>query len=478
MTCNLYIMGIGGTGVVSVNQILGTAAFLEGRTIQGLDQTGLSQKGGPVVSNLKIMERPAEVSNKVAAGAADLYLVLDILSGAAVTNLSHALPDRTYAVVSTSVVATGAMIRSSANFPDLERLQATIAARTRAGETVYLDAVRLAETFFGSHMPANLIAVGAAYQAGLIPISAGSIERAIALNDVAVESNVHAFRIGRKIVADPSWMSSLDLRRPSALDIEPVLTPAARALIEQCLSDKVGVDGELRRLLERRVPELIAYQDEAYARQYTDFVRRVLAAEQTAMPGETRLSEAVARNLFKLMAYKDEYEVARLHLLPQLSQAIAGQFGEDATIRYQLHPPLLRALGLRKKIGLGRWFDPLFRLLVWMRRLRGTALDPFGHTQVRRVERALVDEYRTLIEESLVDLRAANYALVVQLAELPDLIRGYEEIKLRNVERFRAEVDRVQQEIRRAGQQRLLVITQNGNGTNGARHAVREGRKR
>jgi indolepyruvate ferredoxin oxidoreductase len=207
----------------------------------------------------------------------------------------------------------------------------------------------------------------------------------------------------------------------------------------QTLLDDVGAEGELRRLLEIRVPELVAYQDEAYAWRYIEFVRRVKEAE-ASVTTETRLSEAVARYLFKLMAYKDEYEVARLHLRPAFHAALAEQFGPDARLAYQLHPPFLRALGLKKKVGFGRWFHAGYRLLIALRRLRGTPFDPFGYAHVRRVERALIEEYRAAIEQALVALSPLTYEQAVTLASLPDLIRGYEGIKLANVARFREEV--------------------------------------
>jgi indolepyruvate ferredoxin oxidoreductase len=204
--------------------------------------------------------------------------------------------------------------------------------------------------------------------------------------------------------------------------------------------DAVGADGELRRLLEIRVPELIEYQDAAYARSYVEFVTRVRDAERAAVPGTTALSEAVARYLFKLMAYKDEYEVARLHLKNSLTAALQAEYPDGVTVHYNLHPPLLRALGWQGKIKFGRWFDGVFRALHAMRGLRGSALDLFGWPEVRRVERALVGEYRALVEKALVALDASSHARAVKLAALPDVIRGYEEIKLANVRRFREDV--------------------------------------
>ncbi len=433
---NIFMMGIGGTGVVTVNQVLGTAALLDGKCVRGLDQTGLSQKGGPVVSHLKITDASVEVSSKVAAGAADCYLGFDVLGATSPVNLDHARPDRTIAVVSMSQVPTGAMVTSTEiQFPDHGGLRTSIDRVTRKDENVYLDALGLAETLFDDHMASNMLVLGAAYQAGAIPVAAAAIEQAIALNGVSVTMNTQAFRAGRLLVADPAWVKTIKRRRLGEMEATSVaLTPAARALVE-----RAGADGELGRLLEIRVPELIDYQSEAYAREYVDYVARVRAAEEAAVPGETRLSEAVARYLFKLMAYKDEYEVARLHLKPDLSRALAKEFPGGVKVQYNLHPPLLRALGLNRKLKFGRWFDGAFRALARMKGLRGTALDPFGRAAVRRVERALPGEYRGLVDRALTGLSRATYERAVSVAKLPDLIRGYEDIKLRNVERFREE---------------------------------------
>jgi indolepyruvate ferredoxin oxidoreductase len=433
---SVYMMGIGGTGVVTVNQILGTAALLDGKHVRGLDQTGLSQKGGPVVSHLKIFEGATEASSKVAAGGADCYLGFDLLVATAPTNLDHARSDRTIAVVSTSQVPTGAMVtQTDVHFPELAALTTSIGRVTRKDENVYLDALGLAELLFDDHMASNLIVLGAAYQAGAIPVSARAIEEAIGHNGVSVAMNTQAFRAGRLAVADPAWLGSLRKRRVGEAETTAILSAEARALV-----DRVGADGELRRLLTIRVPELIAYQHAAYARQYVDVVARVVAAERAAVPGETALAEGVARHLFKLMAYKDEYEVARLHLASDLAAQLAEEYPEGVEVRYALHPPLLRAMGLKRKIKLGRWFDAGFRLLVAMRGLRGTALDPFGRAGVRRVERELIGEYRALVDKALVGLSPESHARAVKLANLPDLIRGYEDIKLRNVQRFRDEV--------------------------------------
>jgi indolepyruvate ferredoxin oxidoreductase len=433
---SVYMMGIGGTGVVTVNQILGTAAVLDGKHVRGLDQTGLSQKGGPVVSHLKIFEDLTEVSNKVAAGGADCYLGFDLLVATSATNLDHARSDKTIAVISTSQVPTGAMVtQTDVHFPELAALTTGLNRVTRKDENVYLDALGLAEILFEDHMATNLIVLGAAYQAGAIPVSARAIEEAIVHNGVSVKMNTQAFRAGRMAVVDPAWAAGLRTHRLGASETTRALAPEARALV-----DRVGADGELRRLLEIRVPELIAYQDAAYARRYVDFVATVSAAERAAVPGETALAEGVARHLFKLMAYKDEYEVARLHLASDLPAQLAEEYPDGVEVRYALHPPMLRAMGFKKKIKLGRWFDSAFRMLVALRGVRGTAFDPFGRAKVRRVERELIGEYRALVEKAVVGLSLESHARAVKLANLPDLIRGYEDIKLRNVQKFREEV--------------------------------------
>jgi indolepyruvate ferredoxin oxidoreductase len=433
---NVFMMGIGGTGVVTVNQILGTAAVLDGRHVRGLDQTGLSQKGGPVVSHLKIFDAASDVSNKISAGEADCYIGFDLLVATSQVNLDHARPDKTIAVISTSQVPTGSMVSSpDVHFPDQGGLAASINRVTRKDENVYVDAIGLGETLFGDHMAANMIMLGAAFQAGAVPVSGTALEEAIALNGVSVPMNTQAFRVGRLAVADPAWLASVRPRRVGAVEVTPTLGAEARALV-----DAVGAAGELKRLLEVRVPELIAYQDAAYARSYTEFVKRVADAERLRMPGETRFSEGVARHLFKLMAYKDEYEVARLHLRADVAGALAEEFPGGVRLAYNLHPPILRALGWHRKIRFGGWFDGVFRALVSLRGLRGTALDPFGRAAVRRVERQLPGEYRALVDKTLGDLGPATYDRAVKLANLPDVIRGYEDIKLRNVEKFRAEV--------------------------------------
>ncbi|MCY3781517.1 MAG: indolepyruvate ferredoxin oxidoreductase family protein [Chloroflexi bacterium] len=431
-TANILMMGIGGTGVVTANQVMGTAAALDGFHVRSLDQTGLSQKGGPVVSNLKISAEPVDMAAKIGASATDAFLVFDVLTATEGKNLIRAHPQRSVAIVSTSQVPTGDMVRdTTVEYPEADHLLEIINRETRAGDNIFFDALGLAEALFGDHMMANFLVIGAAYQAGTLPMSAEAIEEAIALNGVKVEDNQHAFRAGRLAVADADWLANLEVKRPGT--VEPTIERSAAA---QALIDSLTFEGELKRLLEIRIPELIAYQNEAYALRYVADVKRVYAAEQAARPGEKDLSEAFARYLFKLMAYKDEYEVARLSLKPEVRDALKTQFGERARLHYHLHPPILKALGLKRKIKLGRWFDFVYRGLRQLRFLRGTPFDLFGYDRVRKVERDLIAQYRRLVFAAADDLGGDNYERAVELAKLPDMIRGYDEVKLANVERF------------------------------------------
>jgi indolepyruvate ferredoxin oxidoreductase len=447
---SVRMIGIGGTGVVTVSQVLAMAAHLEGKHTWGLDQTGLSQKGGPVISDVRIASEPIAGANKVSAGRVDLYLGFDLLESANPKNLRTADPERTIAVVSTGAVPTGKMVtdvEAPKRFPELSAALDTIEQATRADLNVYLDAQALSLRLFDDHMPTNVVALGAAYQRGALPVSLASMEQAIRINAVGVETNLAAFAWGRACVAAPAVVARLESPAEAAAAATrrtPQLDRRARRLVES-----VGADGELRRLLEIRVPELIAYQDRRYAKRYVAFVREVLAAEGTHTAGRTQIAEAVARHHFKLMAYKDEYEVARLHLDAVEQAKLRAEFGTDAEVWFNLHPPFLRALGMKRKLKLGAWFVPAFRALAAAHRLRGTPLDPFGRAHVRRVERELIGEYERLVRTALAQLTPALHGVVAELAELPDVIRGYEDIKLANVERFRARADELREQIAR-----------------------------
>ncbi len=404
--------GVGGTGVVTISQILATAATMAGLYVRSLDQTGLAQKGGTVLSDMRLSDEPFEAAAKLPAGECDLYLGFDLLAGAAAANLAAASTDRTVAVVSTTRTPTGRMVSDPAvTFPDDADTVGRILAATDPGAAILIDAGALAQHLFADDASANMILLGAAYQSGRLPISAAAIEAAIELNGVAVARNVQAFRHGRRRVADQSGQNGAE-------------SPATS-------NDADSLDS----LVAARTADLAAYHSSRYAGAYADFVATSRRTEAAATGGET-ITLAVARNLYKLMAYKDEYEVARLALDHSEDQA-RREFGEGARVSWKLHPPVLRALGMRRKVTLGPWFAPAFEVLRRMRRLRGTPLDPFGHTTVRRTERQLVTEYRDAVTEALGHLHAHNAATVLELAELPDLVRGYEEIKLTSVITYR-----------------------------------------
>ena len=427
----LRMPGIGGTGVVTVAQVVGTAATLDGKHVGGLDQTGLSQKAGPVVSDVHISATPIEGTNKVTAGAADLYLVFDILVGLSAANLVGVSPERTVAVVSTSKSPTGHMVRDvNAVYPDVDDLISDMNQATRSSDNRFVDTIAVTEGLFGDSTTANIFQLGIAYQLGALPISAEAIESAIELNGAAVEANKLAFRWGRLWAIDPNKI------REASVFAEDHL-PKPTATLEQSIVSMGLGDGELGRIVRMRAADLVDYQSEKYAQQY------LASVKVAAATGHTAFAEAVARNLYKLMAYKDEYEVARLHLEEAARFDVSNAVGDNVKVYWNLHPPMLRALGMKNKLSLGSWFTPAMVALRSGRRVRGTWADPFRHAEVRKVERQLIDEYTGLVQQVSQRITADNAATAVQLANLPDLVRGYEDIKLANVERYHSEMARL-----------------------------------
>jgi len=444
--CSVRMMGIGGTGVVTVNQILGMAAMIDGFSVSGLDQTGLSQKGGPVTSDLRISAAPLASASKAPAGSVDVYLGFDLLGAAEAKNLRVAHPDRTVAVVSTGAVATGKMVVDTAErFPELSSQLDQIERVTQAERNVYLDAQGLSERLFGSDLAQNMLVLGAAYQHGLLPVSLGAIEAAIRLNGAAIEANLAAIAWGRAVVAAPDAVEAAT-RPPAAEKREIVLSDEAQRLVALA----AGGDTELGRAVEVRVAELVAYQGMGYARRYAETVGLVRSAESERAPSEKGLPLVVAIGLHKLMAYKDEYEVARLHLDTVEQAKLRGEFGPGAKVWFNLHPPFLRALGMNRKLKLGRWFVPFLRILRAGRKLRGTRLDPFGYAKIRRVERELIREYSGAVAEVCALLTPDSHVTAVELAGLPDMVRGYEEIKLRNVIVYRKRLAALRKRLARA----------------------------
>jgi indolepyruvate ferredoxin oxidoreductase len=413
----ILIPGIGGTGVVTLNALVSTAALLEGLHVSTLDQTGLAQKGGAVVSSILIGARPVELASKISYGSAHLVLGCDLLGAAAADNLKRADPGRTVAVVNSFETPTADAIRKGAVHFESPLIE-TINGATRARANIFVDASGLAEALFASHMAANIFLLGVAYQAGFVPLSAASLERAIELNAVEVAQNLAAFRWGRKYHNDPEA-------------VEEVAQGGSRPAVRPLSLDE---------LLERRARDLTDYQDARYAGRYREWIERTRRREQQVRPGSAALSEAVARYLYKLMAYKDEYEVARLLAKPSFEQQVRDTFEAPRSVVYHLHPPLLRALGLKKKLALGPWFRPVLRMLAGLRSLRGGPLDVFGYASLRRRERGLIAWYELTLSRLLERLSEENFEEAVQIARSPDRIRGYEQVKLRSIEAAQAQV--------------------------------------
>jgi indolepyruvate ferredoxin oxidoreductase len=439
---NVLLVGIGGTGVVTVNQILATAAMLDGKYSSALDQTGLAQKGGPVVSNLRITTAEQDElitgSNRVGDGSADALLAFDLLT--ATKNLNRTAPDRTTAVVSTALVPTGAMVsgRGAEFFPELERFQSAVNGATKGDNNVWIDAAGIGRRVFASQPAANVLVVGLAWQKGILPVTAESIEQAIKLNGVAIETNIEAFRLGRRLAVEPELLASLE---DANSDDDGPKAPALTGAMAK-MADAIGGGAQLREVLAWRLPELVDYQNKAYAQQYTDDMVAARRAESAAVGDRTDFSETVAAMLYKVMAYKDEYEVARLALKSNVNDQARARFGPNASVSYQLKPPTLKAAGFDKKIGIPETAGKaMFQGLLRTKRLRGTKLDPFGRTEERRIERELIDEYRSLVTRLSGSLTAENYDRAVQIAGLYDMVRGYDTVKLANVEKYRAAVD-------------------------------------
>ncbi|WGX96384.1 indolepyruvate ferredoxin oxidoreductase family protein [Nocardioides sp. L-11A] len=427
-TQNVFMTGIGGTGIVTVNQVLATAALRAGYAVESLDQTGLSQKAGPVTGHLRFADGDLEPANRLTPGSADCFLGFDLLTLAEDRNLVYGSTDATRTVVSTSRTATGSMVYDPAvRHPEEADLLARV--RTASAELFDFDGLEAADRIFGNTVAANFLLVGAAYQTGALRLPAAAIEEAIEINGTAVAANVAAFRWGRVAVTDP------DAFRAAGTTAVPTAPAApARELPVPASVAASGLRGEVLRLVTRRAVDLVGYQDERLADSYVALVAQVAAAER-AVTTETRFSEAVARHLFKLTAYKDEYEVARLLTDPAFLASTEGAF-PGGTISFKLHPPMLRAMGRSKKMSFGPTSHGTLRALARMKSLRGTRADVFGYAHLRRVERDLRDHYRTMVADLARSLDLASYDRAVRLAELPDLVRGYETVKLRNVERY------------------------------------------
>jgi len=442
-TYNIIVTGVGGTGIVTIGGILGMAAHLEGRGVGVLDMAGLAQKGGAVFSYIRFAGKPEDIhAIRVAAGRADLILGGDIVVAGTRKILAAVKPGATQMVVNTNEFLPGEFTRNADFSLPSERLKRTIAVDAGQDNTHFIDASRLATALFGQSLGSNMFLVGYAYQLGAIPLSAAAIEWAIELNGEAVAMNKAAFHWGRRAVLDRA-------------QVEALAKPAAAAE-----SDARHFSASFAETVERRVEFLTAYQNAAYAARYRDWVERVKAAEAARAPGRCGLADAVARYLFKLMAYKDEYEVARLFtdgsFLKQVDSAFAG---EKLRFEFHLAPPLLarrdRSTGLPRKMSFGPWLLPVFRLLAKFKFLRGTPYDPFGRSAERRTERKLIQDYEAMLEKVLPALTPDNHHLAVGLAAIPEKIRGFGHVKQRHLAVARADEAALLEQFR-AGSSALL----------------------
>ena len=428
-THNVFFAGIGGTGIVTVNQVLATAALRAGYDVESLDQIGLSQKAGPVVSHLRFAAGKLDPANRLTPGSADCIVGFDLLVAADTKNLGYGDPASTISVVSTSKTPTGSMVYDkSVSYPETADL---LYRMGRASHSVHaFDALAAAQSLFGSTAAANFLLVGASYQTGALRIPASAIEEAIEINGVAVAANIAAFRWGRLAIADPTRFH--DTALPTG-ERRPAVPPAH-------ILEGTTFFGQVGDLISRRAANLIDFQSEKVARRYVMLLESIWTAER-AVGGRTEFSDAVARGLYKFTAYKDEYEVARLLTDPRFLADVKSEIPAGANLTYKLHPPMLRAMGRTEKIGLGPRSHIALRLLARGKRLRGTTFDPFGHAHVRRVERELLAEYVRIVNGLAAELNAANYDRAVEVANLADLVRGYEDIKLANVATYHARLD-------------------------------------
>jgi indolepyruvate ferredoxin oxidoreductase len=426
-TYNIIVTGVGGTGIVTISGILGMAAHLEGRGVGVLDMAGLAQKGGAVFSYVRFAKTPEDIhAIRVAAGRADLVLGGDIVVTGTRKVLAAAKLGTTTMVVNTAEFLPGDFTRNADFSLPTEKLKRTITADAGRERTHFVDATRLATALFGQSLGANMFLVGYAYQLGAIPLAAAAIERAIELNGEAVTMNKAAFHWGRRAAVDRA-------------QIEALAKPTAAKQ-----SDALHLSESLAEIIERRAKFLTDYQDAAYAERYRSLVERVRAAEAARTPGKSGLAEAVARYLFKLMAYKDEYEVARLYTDGAFLAQVADTFdGDKLRFEFHLAPPLLarrdRATGLPRKMSFGPWLLAAFRLLARFKFLRGTAVDPFGRTQERRTERKLIEDYQAMLGKVLDALTADNHQIAVALASIPEKIRGFGHVKQRHLTAAKAD---------------------------------------
>ncbi|WP_255325978.1 MULTISPECIES: indolepyruvate ferredoxin oxidoreductase family protein [Sphingobium] len=420
---NLMVAGIGGTGVVTVGALIGMAAHLEGKAMSLFDMTGLSQKNGAVYSHVRIGSDPKAIATqRVGRGEADLILAFDVVAAVAPESADTIGAGRTRVIANADVEPTVAFQFDRDATADPTLLLGRLRRAAGEGNVMLVPGSELALAFLGDRIGTNLFLLGIAAQQGLLPLGIAAIERAIALNGVAVDFNLKAFRLGRLHAVDPSRLTEL---------------------IAASRSNSAAPPQTLAEIMVHRATHLEAYQDRALAERYRAFVARVAAAEHAIRPGEEAIARTFARSYAKLLAYKDEYEVARLLTRPELHAEIARTFQDGAKISFNLAPPIFTRPGVGgrpAKREFGRWMLTAMRVLARMKRLRGTWLDPFARTGERRDERALIEEYEALAERMLSILALGNHAAFVRLLAMVDEVRGYGPVKAGAIERYRRDV--------------------------------------
>jgi indolepyruvate ferredoxin oxidoreductase len=419
----ILVTGVGGTGIVTISAILGMAAHIENKGVGIIDMAGLAQKGGAVYCHVKIANRPEDIhAIRVAAGEADLVLACDLVVAGTKKVLASIDKGETGVVVNTAEVYPGDFTRNADFSLPAERVKRAL--RSTAGEGIsFIDATSIATALMGNSIAANMFMLGFAWQQGLVPLSEAAVLKAIELNGEAIEMNTQAFVWGRRAAADPAAVDAF---------VTPLRKPTASRQLSQTLDEIVA----------RRVAFLADYQSAAYAECYRALVRRVGEVERARVPGEAALAEAVAKYLFKLMAYKDEYEVARLYTDGSFAKQLAATFEGDMRMEVHLAPPILGRKddkGHPRKTTFGPWMFKAFGLLARFKFLRGTPLDIFGYSEERRTERKLIADYEAMIEEILTRLSPEKHAIAVALASIPEKIRGFGHVKARHLIPAKAE---------------------------------------
>ena len=432
----IIVTGIGGTGIVTIGAIVGMAAHLEGKGVGIIDMAGLAQKGGAVSSHIRIANTPEDIhAIRVAAGGADLVLGGDIVVVGAKKVLGAMKAGSTRVIVSTAEFLPGDFTRNADFSLPTERLKRAIIGHAGRERSHFVDAGRLATALLGNSIGANMFMLGYAYQLGALPLSAEAIERAIEMNGEAVSMNISAFRYGRRAAVDPKAIEALIEPRPQ----------------EQ--NNSLKLSQSFAETVDRRAEFLTAYQNAGYARRYRNWVEKVRTVEAAKAPGHCGLAEAVARYLFKLMAYKDEYEVARLYSETSFLDRVKSTFaGDELRLEFHLAPPLLARrnpeTGEPKKMSFGPWMLKVFAVLAKFKFLRGTPLDPFGYTAERQMERRLISDYEHLLGEIFEHLTPANHHVAVALAMIPEKIRGFGPIKQRHLAAAKSEEAALQEQLR------------------------------